>query len=40
MRLAAMLSAGALASLLTHEPRAEALFSDEKLRVYLGVGAE
>jgi len=32
--------AGALASLLTHEPRAEALFSDEKLRVYLGVGAE
>ncbi len=32
--------AGAVASLLTREPRAEALFSDEKLRVYLGVGAE
>jgi cation/acetate symporter len=32
--------AGAVASLLTREPRAEVLFSDEKLRVYLGVGAE
>jgi len=38
--MTAAFAAGALASLLTHEPRAEALFSDEKLRVYLGVGAE
>ena len=32
--------AGFLGSLTNHEPRAEALFDDEKLRVYLGVGAE
>jgi cation/acetate symporter len=32
--------AGALGSLLTREPRAESLFDTEKLRVYLGVGAE
>jgi cation/acetate symporter len=32
--------AGAIGSLLTREPRAEALFDDEKLRTYLGVGAE
>jgi cation/acetate symporter len=38
--MTAAFAAGAVASLLTREPRAEALFSDEKLRVYLGVGAE
>ncbi len=32
--------AGILASLVTHEPDAEARFHDEKLRTYLGVGAE
>jgi cation/acetate symporter len=32
--------AGILASLATREPRAEAMFDDEKLRTYLGVGAE
>jgi cation/acetate symporter len=32
--------AGIVGSLTTAEPRAEALFDDEKLRVYLGVGAE
>jgi cation/acetate symporter len=32
--------AGALGSLLTREARAESLFDTEKLRVYLGVGAE
>ena len=32
--------AGIVGSLLTREPRAEALFDDEKLRTYLGVGAE
>ena len=31
---------GALGSLLTREPDAEAKFDDEKLRTYLGVGAE
>jgi cation/acetate symporter len=31
---------GAVASLLTREPDAEAKFDDEKLRTYLGVGAE
>jgi len=29
-----------VASLLTREPQAEAMFEDEKLRTYLGVGAE
>jgi cation/acetate symporter len=32
--------AGIIGSLVTREPRAEALFDDEKLRTYLGVGAE
>jgi cation/acetate symporter len=32
--------AGVLASLLTREPEAEARFDEEKLRTYLGVGAE
>jgi cation/acetate symporter len=32
--------AGVIASLLTREPEAEAKFDDEKLRTYLGVGAE
>jgi cation/acetate symporter len=32
--------AGILASLMTKEPAAEAMFDDEKLRTYLGVGAE
>jgi len=32
--------AGIVASLLTREPTAEAMFDDEKLRTYLGVGAE
>ena len=32
--------AGIVASLLTREPEAEAKFDDEKLRTYLGVGAE
>jgi cation/acetate symporter len=29
-----------VASLLTREPEAEAKFDDEKLRTYLGIGAE
>jgi cation/acetate symporter len=33
-------AAGIAASLLTREPSAEARFDDEKLRTYLGVGAE
>jgi len=32
--------AGWLGSLSTREERAETLFDDERLRVYLGVGAE
>jgi cation/acetate symporter len=32
--------AGVVASLATREPSAEAMFDDEKLRTYLGVGAE
>ena len=32
--------AGAIASLATREPEAEAKFDDEKLRTYLGIGAE
>jgi cation/acetate symporter len=32
--------AGVLASVLTSEPEAEAKFHDEKLRTYLGIGAE
>jgi cation/acetate symporter len=32
--------AGAVASLLSRDPAAEAKFDDEKLRTYLGVGAE
>jgi cation/acetate symporter len=32
--------AGAIASLATREPEAESKFDDEKLRTYLGVGAE
>ncbi len=32
--------AGVIGSLLTREPEAEAKFDDEKLRTYLGVGAE
>src|SRR4029453_7265429 len=32
--------AGFIVSLLGREPRAEAMFEDEKLRTYLGVGAE
>ncbi len=40
LSMSAAFVAGAVASLLTKEPRAEALFNDEKLRVYLGVGAE
>jgi cation/acetate symporter len=31
---------GIAASLLTREPAAEAKFDDEKLRTYLGIGAE
>jgi cation/acetate symporter len=31
---------GILASLMTREPQAEARFDDEKLRTYLGIGAE
>jgi cation/acetate symporter len=33
-------AAGILVSLMTREPSAEALFDDEKLRTYLGMGAE
>ena len=32
--------AGIVASLLTREPEAEEQFDDEKLRTYLGIGAE
>jgi len=32
--------AGILASLASREPEAEARFHDEKLRTYLGIGAE
>jgi cation/acetate symporter len=32
--------AGMLGSLMTREPSAEALFDDEKLRTYLGIGSE
>jgi cation/acetate symporter len=32
--------AGVVASFLTSEPEAEARFHDEKLRTYLGIGAE
>jgi len=38
--MTAALLAGVLGSYLTREPTAEALFDDEKLRTYLGVGAE
>jgi hypothetical protein len=31
---------GILASLAVREPEAEAMFHDEKLRTYLGIGAE
>ena len=31
---------GIVGSLLTREPAAEAKFDDEKLRTYLGIGAE
>jgi len=31
---------GVVVSLLRREPSAEAMFEDEKLRTYLGVGAE
>jgi cation/acetate symporter len=31
---------GIVASLVTREPEAEAKFDDEKLRTYLGIGAE
>ena len=36
----ASFAAGVIASLLSREPEAEAKFDDEKLRTYLGVGAE
>jgi cation/acetate symporter len=38
--MSAAFLAGVVGSLLTRERRAESLFDDEKLRVYLGVGAE
>jgi cation/acetate symporter len=38
--MSAAFIAGAVASLLSSEPRAVALYDDEKLRVYLGIGAE
>ena len=38
--MSAAFIAGVVGSLTTRERRAEALFDDEKLRVYLGVGAE
>jgi cation/acetate symporter len=38
--MSAAFLAGAAASLMTSEPRASALYDDEKLRVYLGLGAE
>ena len=31
---------GIVVSLLTREKRAETMFDDEKLRTYLGIGAE
>ena len=31
---------GIVASLVSREPAAEAMFDDEKIRTYLGVGAE
>jgi len=34
------MAVGIVASLLTREESAEALFDDEKLRTYLGIGAE
>jgi cation/acetate symporter len=36
----AAFSVGIVVSLLTPEPEAQAKFEDEKLRTYLGVGAE
>jgi cation/acetate symporter len=38
--MTAAFAAGVAASLMTREPSAEARFDDEKLRTYLGVGAE
>jgi cation/acetate symporter len=38
--MTAAFAAGIIGSLLTREPAAEAKFDDEKLRTYLGVGAE
>jgi cation/acetate symporter len=38
--MTAAFATGVVASLMTREPRAEAMFEDEKLRTYLGVGAE
>jgi cation/acetate symporter len=38
--MTAAFAAGIIGSLVTREPTAEALFDDEKLRTYLGVGAE
>ena len=32
--------AGIVVSLMGREPRAETMFDDEKLRTYLGIGAE
>ncbi len=32
--------AGVVGSLVSREPEAEAKFDDEKLRTYLGIGAE
>jgi len=38
--LPAAFIAGYIVSLMTPEKRSEAIFMDEKLRTYLGVGAE
>jgi cation/acetate symporter len=38
--MTAAFAVGILVSLLTPEPRAQEMFEDEKLRLYLGVGAE
>jgi cation/acetate symporter len=38
--MTASFAVGFVVSLLTSEPRAETLFDDEKLRTYLGIGAE
>jgi cation/acetate symporter len=38
--MSAAFLAGIVASLMTSEPRALALYDEEKLRVYLGIGAE